>query len=183
MQFYEELQELLRERGKSGGPYKSSSSSKVECFIQFPDIVLISYEVNDHLSRMEVSRRAWDYPSTMQIEEPTTIEMQHSKFSELYYSSGADLAYLYHLLLILEVLNNVDVFVFPIGVAHFQQNVGTGNAVALIALSSQNPKLGWATLIAFERNMSHVFWSKILSGDNCAIVLHWPILFASKVVL
>ncbi|KAK6928716.1 Zinc finger, RING-type [Dillenia turbinata] len=35
-----------------------------------------SYEVNDHLPRMEVSRRAWDYPLTMQIEEPTTVEMQ-----------------------------------------------------------------------------------------------------------
>ncbi|KAK6947262.1 hypothetical protein RJ641_000735 [Dillenia turbinata] len=85
MQCYRELEELLRERGKSGGPYKSSSSSKVDSFIQFPDKVngngmirfhFVSYEVNDHLSRMEVSRRAWDYPSTMQIEEPTTVEMQ-----------------------------------------------------------------------------------------------------------
>ncbi|KAK6940128.1 hypothetical protein RJ641_029659 [Dillenia turbinata] len=25
---------------------------------------------------MEVSRRVWDYPLTMQIEEPTTVEMQ-----------------------------------------------------------------------------------------------------------
>ena len=28
---------------------------------------------------------------------------------------------------------------FPIGLIHFQQNVGYGNAVAIFALSSQNP--------------------------------------------
>ncbi|KAK6928468.1 Myb/SANT-like DNA-binding domain 4 [Dillenia turbinata] len=33
---YKELEELLRERGKSSGPYKSPSS-KVDSFIQFPD--------------------------------------------------------------------------------------------------------------------------------------------------
>ncbi|KAL0359423.1 UNVERIFIED_CONTAM: putative germin-like protein 2-2 [Sesamum angustifolium] len=32
-----------------------------------------------------------------------------------------------------------DVFVFPVGLVHFQHNVGTGNAVAIAALSSQNP--------------------------------------------
>ncbi|KAG8371848.1 hypothetical protein BUALT_Bualt12G0005700 [Buddleja alternifolia] len=32
-----------------------------------------------------------------------------------------------------------DVFVFPIGLIHFQRNVGTKNAVAIAALSSQNP--------------------------------------------
>lgn len=31
------------------------------------------------------------------------------------------------------------VFVFPIGLIHFQQNVGKTNAVAFAALSSQNP--------------------------------------------
>ncbi|WVY99205.1 hypothetical protein V8G54_031356 [Vigna mungo] len=38
-----------------------------------------------------------------------------------------------------KVLNKGDVFVFPIGLIHFQQNVGYGNAVAIAALSSQNP--------------------------------------------
>lgn len=41
--------------------------------------------------------------------------------------------------LITKVLNKGDVFVFPIGLVHFQRNVGYGNAVALAALSSQNP--------------------------------------------
>ncbi|KAK6918859.1 Cupin 1, partial [Dillenia turbinata] len=41
--------------------------------------------------------------------------------------------------LITKVLCKGDTFVFPIGLVHFQQNVGTGYAVALAALSSQNP--------------------------------------------
>ncbi|MFS7920972.1 putative germin, rmlC-like cupin domain superfamily, rmlC-like jelly roll [Helianthus anomalus] len=32
-----------------------------------------------------------------------------------------------------------DVFVFPVGLVHFQRNVGNGYAVAIAALSSQNP--------------------------------------------
>jgi len=38
-----------------------------------------------------------------------------------------------------KTLQKGDVFVFPKGLVHFQQNVGYGNAVALAALSSQNP--------------------------------------------
>ncbi|QCE03292.1 germin-like protein subfamily 1 member 20 [Vigna unguiculata] len=38
-----------------------------------------------------------------------------------------------------KVLNKGDVFVFPIGLVHFQLNVGYGNAVAIAGLSSQNP--------------------------------------------
>jgi quercetin dioxygenase-like cupin family protein len=37
-----------------------------------------------------------------------------------------------------KVLNKGDVFVFPIGLIHFQFNVGRTNAVAFAALSSQN---------------------------------------------
>ncbi|KAL8090496.1 putative germin-like protein 2-2 [Apium graveolens] len=37
------------------------------------------------------------------------------------------------------VLKEGDVFVFPEGLVHFQQNVGEGNAVAFAALNSQNP--------------------------------------------
>lgn len=33
------------------------------------------YEVNDHLPRAEVSRSAWDYPSTIN-EEPATTDSQ-----------------------------------------------------------------------------------------------------------
>ncbi|KAL6197095.1 hypothetical protein ACLB2K_032707 [Fragaria x ananassa] len=41
--------------------------------------------------------------------------------------------------LISKVLEKGDMFVFPVGLPHFQHNVGTGNAVAIAALSSQNP--------------------------------------------
>ncbi|KAK9074163.1 hypothetical protein SSX86_006760 [Deinandra increscens subsp. villosa] len=41
--------------------------------------------------------------------------------------------------LISKVLEVGDVFVFPEGLIHFQQNIGHGNAVAIAALSSQNP--------------------------------------------
>ncbi|XP_061363344.1 germin-like protein subfamily 1 member 13 [Gastrolobium bilobum] len=44
-----------------------------------------------------------------------------------------------------KVLNKGDVFVFPIGLIHFQLNVGYGNAIAISGLSSQNPGL---TIIA-----------------------------------
>ncbi|RYR74464.1 hypothetical protein Ahy_A02g009193 [Arachis hypogaea] len=40
-----------------------------------------------------------------------------------------------------KVLNKGDVFVFPIGLIHFQLNVGYGNAVAISGLSSQNPSV------------------------------------------
>ncbi|XP_077242830.1 putative germin-like protein 2-1 [Tasmannia lanceolata] len=41
--------------------------------------------------------------------------------------------------LITKVLQKGDVFVFPVGLIHFQRNAGYGNAVAIAALSSQNP--------------------------------------------
>ncbi|KAK6916865.1 Cupin 1 [Dillenia turbinata] len=41
--------------------------------------------------------------------------------------------------LITKVLQKGDVFVFPIGLIHFQRNIGDGSAVAIAALSSQNP--------------------------------------------
>ncbi|POO01018.1 Germin [Trema orientale] len=40
---------------------------------------------------------------------------------------------------ITKVLQKGDVFVFPFGLVHYQKNVGAGNAVAVAALSSQNP--------------------------------------------
>nr|XP_043629400.1 putative germin-like protein 2-1 [Erigeron canadensis] len=40
---------------------------------------------------------------------------------------------------ITKVLKKGDVFVFPVGLVHFQRNIGNGYAVALAALSSQNP--------------------------------------------
>jgi quercetin dioxygenase-like cupin family protein len=41
--------------------------------------------------------------------------------------------------LITKVLQKGDVFVFPVGLVHFQKNVGYGNTVSISALSSQNP--------------------------------------------
>lgn len=41
--------------------------------------------------------------------------------------------------LITRVLEKGDVFVFPVGLVHFQRNVGKGSAVAIAGLSSQNP--------------------------------------------
>ncbi|XP_031259382.1 putative germin-like protein 2-1 [Pistacia vera] len=41
--------------------------------------------------------------------------------------------------LIVKVLQPGDVFTFPVGLVHFQRNVGNCNAVAIAGLSSQNP--------------------------------------------
>ncbi|CAK9175434.1 unnamed protein product [Ilex paraguariensis] len=41
--------------------------------------------------------------------------------------------------LIMKVLQTGDVFVFPQGLIHFQQNIGPTNAVAIAGLGSQNP--------------------------------------------
>ncbi|KAD4982029.1 hypothetical protein E3N88_18700 [Mikania micrantha] len=38
-----------------------------------------------------------------------------------------------------KVLNKGDVFVFPVNLVHYQRNVGNTYAVAMVALSSQNP--------------------------------------------
>ncbi|MCD9645022.1 hypothetical protein HAX54_033664 [Datura stramonium] len=39
------------------------------------------------------------------------------------------------------VIHTGDVFVFPIGLVHFQMNVGSENAIALLSMNSQNPGL------------------------------------------
>lgn len=44
-------------------------------------------------------------------------------------------------LLISKVLKKGDVFVFPIGLVHFQANVGRTPASAYVAFNSQNPGL------------------------------------------
>ncbi|XP_017221496.1 putative germin-like protein 2-1 [Daucus carota subsp. sativus] len=41
--------------------------------------------------------------------------------------------------LISKILNKGDVFVFPIGLIHYQRNIGKDNAMAIAGLSSQNP--------------------------------------------
>ncbi|KAG2705509.1 hypothetical protein I3760_05G057400 [Carya illinoinensis] len=42
-------------------------------------------------------------------------------------------------ILFTKVLNAGDVFVFPVGLVHFQLNIGKFNAIAFAGLSSQNP--------------------------------------------
>ncbi|KAF5207635.1 Germin-like protein subfamily 1 member [Thalictrum thalictroides] len=54
--------------------------------------------------------------------------------------------------LISKVLQKGDVFVFPIGLVHFQRNVGHGNAVAIAALSSQNPGVNSIANVVFGSN-------------------------------
>ena len=41
--------------------------------------------------------------------------------------------------LISKILNKGDVFVFPIGLIHYQRNIGKDKAMAIAGLSSQNP--------------------------------------------
>ncbi|PHT37300.1 Germin-like protein 8-2 [Capsicum baccatum] len=53
--------------------------------------------------------------------------------------------------LIQRVIQTGDVFVFPLGLMHFQRNVGNGNAVALLALNSQSP--GITTIRDAEQNL------------------------------
>lgn len=62
---------------------------------------------------------------------------------------------------ITKVLKKGDVFVFPIGLVHYQRNVGTCNAVAIAALSSQNP--GVVTIA------SAVFGSKPSIGNDILV--------------
>ncbi|XP_052202780.1 putative germin-like protein 2-1 [Diospyros lotus] len=51
--------------------------------------------------------------------------------------------------LVSKVLKKGDVFVFPVGLIHFQRNVGYGSAVAVASLSSQNPGLVTASGAVF----------------------------------
>ncbi|XP_058005443.1 germin-like protein 8-11 [Hevea brasiliensis] len=55
--------------------------------------------------------------------------------------------------LITKVLNARDVFVFPIGLMHFQFNIGNTNAIAIIGLSSQNPGVITIANVVFGSNL------------------------------
>ncbi|KAI5442320.1 hypothetical protein KIW84_011405 [Lathyrus oleraceus] len=70
--------------------------------------------------------------------------------------------------LITKVLNKGDVFVFPIGLIHFQLNVGYGNAVAIGGLSSQNPGVITIANAAFGSNpeISSEVLTKAFQVDN-----------------
>ncbi|KAH6794666.1 RmlC-like cupins superfamily protein [Perilla frutescens var. hirtella] len=51
--------------------------------------------------------------------------------------------------LITKTLQKGDVFVFPVGLLHYQRNVGNGYAVSISGLSSQNPGIITATNAVF----------------------------------
>ncbi|XP_058773127.1 putative germin-like protein 2-1 [Vicia villosa] len=70
--------------------------------------------------------------------------------------------------LITKVLNKGDVFVFPIGLIHFQLNVGYGNAVAIAGLSSQNPGVITVANAVFGSNpkISSDVLTKAFQVDN-----------------
>ncbi|CAI0550744.1 unnamed protein product, partial [Linum tenue] len=51
--------------------------------------------------------------------------------------------------LISKTLQKGDVFVFPVGLLHFQRNVGHMNAVTISALSSQNPGVSTIANVIF----------------------------------
>ncbi|KAI3455916.1 hypothetical protein Pfo_012579 [Paulownia fortunei] len=54
--------------------------------------------------------------------------------------------------LISKVLQKGDVFVFPMGMVHYQRNLGYGNAVSLSGLSSQNPGIVTVANTVFGSN-------------------------------
>ncbi|GFS33682.1 RmlC-like cupins superfamily protein [Actinidia rufa] len=54
--------------------------------------------------------------------------------------------------LISKILQKGDVFVFPKGLVHFQQNLGHGHAMAISGLSSQNPGIVTVANAVFKSN-------------------------------
>ncbi|XP_004513533.1 germin-like protein subfamily 1 member 20 [Cicer arietinum] len=70
-----------------------------------------------------------------------------------------------------KVLNKGDVFVFPIGLIHFQLNVGYGNAVAIAGLSSQNPGVITIANALFKSNppISDEVLTKALQVDKSIV--------------
>ncbi|PSS29015.1 Germin-like protein 2-1 precursor [Actinidia chinensis var. chinensis] len=56
--------------------------------------------------------------------------------------------------LISKILQKGDVFVFPVGLVHFQRNVGHGSAVSISALNSQNPGVITVSNAVFGSNPS-----------------------------
>ncbi|KAM1208691.1 hypothetical protein ACFX2J_014320 [Malus domestica] len=56
--------------------------------------------------------------------------------------------------LISKVLNKGDMFVFPIGLVHYQKNAGNGIAISLSSLSSQNPGVNTIANAVFGFNLA-----------------------------
>ncbi|CAN1220211.1 Putative germin-like protein 2-1 [Linum perenne] len=51
-----------------------------------------------------------------------------------------------------KILQKGDVFVFPVGLIHYQRNVGHGNAMAIAGLGSQNPGVITIANVVFGSN-------------------------------
>ncbi|XP_054779396.1 germin-like protein subfamily 1 member 7 [Prosopis cineraria] len=70
-----------------------------------------------------------------------------------------------------KVLYKGDVFVFPIGLIHFQLNVGKTNAVAIAGLSSQNPGVITIANAVFKSNppISDEILSKAFQVDKSIV--------------
>lgn len=70
-----------------------------------------------------------------------------------------------------KVLNKGDVFIFPIGLVHFQRNIGNKNAVALAGLSSQNPGVVpiAATLFGSNPDISDEVLAKAFQVDKSIV--------------
>ena len=73
---------------------------------------------------------------------------------------------------ITKVLQKGDVFVFPIGLIHYQKNVGDGYAVAIAALSSQNPGAITITNAVFgsKPNIPSDVLAKAFQLDNSLVI-------------
>ncbi|KAB1226768.1 Germin-like protein subfamily 1 member 17 [Morella rubra] len=74
-----------------------------------------------------------------------------------------------HNRLFTKVLNKGDVFVFPVGLIHFQWNMGNTNALVFAALSSQNPGVITIADAVFGTNppINPMFFQGIPSGQEC----------------
>ncbi|KAH0976772.1 hypothetical protein GBA52_026491 [Prunus armeniaca] len=85
------------------------------------------------LARIDFARNGLNHPHTHPYATEILLVLEGTIYVG-FVTSNADNNRLFT-----KVLNKGDVFVFPIGLIHFQLNVGEGDAVAQAALSSQNP--------------------------------------------
>ncbi|KAF7847503.1 hypothetical protein BT93_L2898 [Corymbia citriodora subsp. variegata] len=73
--------------------------------------------------------------------------------------------------LISKVLHKGDVFVFPIGLVHFQKNVGSANAVSISAFSGQNPGLVLVpnTVFGSDPSIANDILAKAFQTDKAVV--------------
>ncbi|CAK9858175.1 unnamed protein product [Sphagnum jensenii] len=66
-------------------------------------------------------------------------------------------------------VNTGDVFVFPRGLLHFELNVGDGQAIAIVALNSQNPGVQAQAAVLFGSGISDVVLEKAFGLSEKAV--------------